>query len=101
MNPTETNSGFEKLAPHQRRVVTERDELQAKLTALTAFIDLNGTFQSLPAQEQALLQKQEVLMRQYVSVLNQRIAGFIPEENDFPLGKACDLSGEGTCEACQ
>ncbi len=23
------------------------------------------------------------------------------ESNDFPLGKACDLSGEGTCEACQ
>ena len=23
------------------------------------------------------------------------------DENDFPLGKACDLSGEGTCEACQ
>ena len=23
------------------------------------------------------------------------------EENDFQLGKACDLSGEGTCEACQ
>jgi hypothetical protein len=23
------------------------------------------------------------------------------DDNDFPLGKACDLSGEGTCEACQ
>lgn len=22
-------------------------------------------------------------------------------DNDFPLGNACDLSGEGTCEACQ
>ena len=22
-------------------------------------------------------------------------------DNDFPLGTACDLSGEGTCEACQ
>lgn len=22
-------------------------------------------------------------------------------DNDFPLGKACDLSGEGNCEACQ
>lgn len=21
--------------------------------------------------------------------------------DDFPLGKACDLSGEGDCEACQ
>lgn len=24
-----------------------------------------------------------------------------PEDNDFPLGKACDLSGEGTCDSCQ
>lgn len=23
------------------------------------------------------------------------------DDNDFPLGNACDLSGEGTCEACQ
>jgi hypothetical protein len=23
------------------------------------------------------------------------------DDNDFPLGKACDLSGEGACEACQ
>jgi hypothetical protein len=23
------------------------------------------------------------------------------DDNDFELGKACDLSGEGTCEACQ
>jgi len=24
-----------------------------------------------------------------------------PVDDDFPLGKACDLSGEGTCESCQ
>lgn len=23
------------------------------------------------------------------------------DDNDFPLGNACDMSGEGTCEACQ
>lgn len=23
------------------------------------------------------------------------------DDNDFPLGQACDLSGEGECEACQ
>ena len=89
------------LQPHQQRVVTERDELATKLRALTVFIDLNATFSSLPKREQELLQQQEVLMRNYVSVLNQRIALFVPEDNDFPLGKACDLSGEGTCESCQ
>ena len=25
----------------------------------------------------------------------------LADDNDFPLGNACDLSGEGTCEACQ
>lgn len=25
----------------------------------------------------------------------------VQDDNDFPLGKACDLSGEGECEACQ
>jgi len=25
----------------------------------------------------------------------------LEDDNDFPLGKACDLSGEGTCESCQ
>lgn len=88
------------LQPHQQRVVTERDELQAKLKALTTFIDLNATFNTLTKTEQDLLQKQEVIMRQYVSILTQRIDRFLPED-DFPLGKACDLSGEGSCESCQ
>ena len=25
----------------------------------------------------------------------------VQDDNDVPLGKACDLSGEGECEACQ
>jgi uncharacterized protein YodC (DUF2158 family) len=25
----------------------------------------------------------------------------VAQADDFPLGKACDLSGDGTCEACQ
>jgi hypothetical protein len=32
--------------------------------------------------------------------LRSQLAAPTPD-NDFPLGKACDLSGEGTCEACQ
>ena len=36
--------------------------------------------------------------REYVEVeVEQQPA----DDNDFPLGKACDLSGDGTCEACQ
>lgn len=29
------------------------------------------------------------------------LSGQSIEGDDFPLGKACDLSGEGDCEACQ
>lgn len=25
----------------------------------------------------------------------------VTQADDFPLGQACDLSGDGTCEACQ
>lgn len=25
----------------------------------------------------------------------------VARADDFPLGQACDLSGDGTCEACQ
>lgn len=89
------------LLPHEARVIAERDELQTKLKALTVFIDANATFSTLPKAEQDLLQKQEVTMRQYVSILTQRIALFAGDDNDFPLGKACDLSGEGSCESCQ
>lgn len=33
--------------------------------------------------------------------VDKAIASARGEVDDFPLGKACDLSGEGTCEACQ
>lgn len=33
--------------------------------------------------------------------LRTKLAAAPADNNDFPLGKACDLSGEGTCEACQ
>lgn len=28
-------------------------------------------------------------------------APVVVDSEDFPLGKACDLTGDGTCEACQ
>ena len=44
---------------------------------------------------------------EHAKVLTDAAAVLISEHNkiiaqdDFPLGKACDLSGEGNCEACQ
>jgi hypothetical protein len=57
-------------------------------------------------------------MTDFIQVLTERIEAFQPpalpaansggadlglaaNDGNFALGKACDLSGEGTCEACQ
>ena len=37
----------------------------------------------------------------FSAVLNHLHPPVRSDDNDFPLGNACDLSGEGTCEACQ
>lgn len=105
------------LQPHQQRVVDEKAELERRLTGLRAFI-AGTTFPLVDREERRRLMKQEILMTELAELLAERIAAFTaPElpapgaggadlglpiiENDFALGKACDLSGEGTCEACQ
>jgi hypothetical protein len=50
-------------------------------------------FDMLPQAQQA----KDFIFRAVVHALRP----VAPAEDDFPLGKACDLSGEGTCEACQ
>lgn len=64
------------IPPHQQRVIDERNELETKSTKLSVFIDSNPIFQALGAQEQGLLRIQSDLIRQYLSILNQRIALF-------------------------
>jgi hypothetical protein len=63
------------LAPHQQRVVTEKDELAEKLTKLNAFI--GGTiYNSLDSDEKIRLARQACHMKDYLDVLNERIAAF-------------------------
>jgi len=50
-------------------------------------------FDTLPREQQA----KDFIFRAVVHALRP----VAPAEDDFPLGKACDLSGEGNCEACQ
>lgn len=50
-------------------------------------------FDMLPPEQQA----KDFIFRAVVHALRPTV----PAEDDFPLGKACDLSSEGTCEACQ
>jgi hypothetical protein len=51
-------------------------------------------FDMLPREQQA----KDFLFRAVVHALRPVAPA---DDGDFPLGKACDLSGEGTCEACQ
>jgi hypothetical protein len=103
------------LQPHQQRVVEERNTLDKRIASLHAFIN-SETFPTVDRAERNRLIRQEAIMIELSQVLAERIAAFhaasLPAANsggadlgiqsdDFQLGKACDLSGEGTCEACQ
>lgn len=66
------------LAPYQQRVVTERNELHAKLCALLQFM-ASPAFSSINPAERGLLIKQAGAMHLYCDTLSQRIALFAPE----------------------
>jgi hypothetical protein len=62
-------------APHQQRVVDEKSELASKLEKLNTFI--SGTFfEGLPEAERIRLARQAVVMKDYLDILNDRIAAF-------------------------
>jgi hypothetical protein len=64
------------LLPYQQRVITEQDELDIKMLALSKFFDTKF-FLDLPDVEQNLLRKQYVYMQRYSSILSERISNFI------------------------
>lgn len=67
------------MLPYQERVVTERKELNEKLEKLEIFLhQSNKVFSNLPRDEQFRLQKQYGCMREYLKVLDERIAAFEP-----------------------
>lgn len=63
-------------APHQQRVVDEKDELDEKIAALDKFINESPIFNNLNFSERELLVKQYVVMRQYSKILDARILAF-------------------------
>lgn len=63
------------MAPHQQRVVTERDELADKLEKLLAFFQTE-TFSGLSEAEKSRLRNQARFMDGYAAVLEERIAAF-------------------------
>lgn len=66
---------MKEFAPHQQRVVQERDELLEKVTKLHAFFSTE-LFSTLPHDEQFRLNTQFQFMQGYLSVLEERIGGF-------------------------
>lgn len=64
------------MQPHQQRVVDEKDELADKLTKLNDFIGGNNIYDSLPADERNRLARQAFVMKDYLDILNERIAAF-------------------------
>jgi len=63
------------MAPHQQRVVEEKEQLDGLLERLGAFL-LTELFASLPEPEKGRLRNQHYHMREYSDILSQRIAAF-------------------------
>ena len=64
--------------PYQQRVITEQEELDTKMSALSKFFDTKF-FSDLPDVEQRLRRKQDGYMEQYSSALSERISNFIQQ----------------------
>lgn len=68
---------MKELAPHQQRVVQEKQELDEKLNKLSAFISSpNFTKIVNDEDEVARLVCQEEVMKDYSEILSERIAAF-------------------------
>lgn len=63
------------MQPHQERVVTEKKELDEKLSKLTAFYD-TPIFASLDQAERDRLHRQGHAMSVYSDILEERISAF-------------------------
>ena len=63
------------LAPHQQRVIVEKEELDDKIKKLLAFTK-GEIYRQLPADERDRLRRQFNLMDEYSKVLGERIDAF-------------------------
>lgn len=61
---------------YQKRVITEKQELDKKRESLRSFIMSPKKFGELDAEDQSLLVSQQQLMTQYADVLQRRINKF-------------------------
>lgn len=63
------------MQPHQERVVTESNDLRAKIDKLSEFIG-GDVFKKLDMEDRDLLVAQRVFMDSYFGILRLRIARF-------------------------
>jgi len=68
------------LEPHQQRVVTEKEELDEKISKLSAFLETD-MFSKLKHKDAELLSKQIIIMSKYSTILKERIDEFSIELN--------------------
>lgn len=61
---------------YQHRVVAERTALDGNIVKLSAFINGNPIFKTLPQDEQGRLVRQLKAMNDYSDILGERIAAF-------------------------
>lgn len=61
--------------PHQERVIQEKKDLDEKIEKLGAFFPTE-LCQSLPFNERSRLSRQITVMKEYSSILGERIADF-------------------------
>lgn len=71
------------LAPHQLRVVVEKDGLNERLVALNKFLR-SGVFVALPSDEKERLVRQSLAMLEYDKVLGERIEAFFSNQIQPP-----------------
>lgn len=68
------------MLPHEKRVLEERNQLKARLDALTKFLDEGVDDVHLGGRDLDLLREQEIHMTSYLSILNERIGRFVGVE---------------------
>ena len=63
------------MKPYQERVVTEKKELDEKISKLESFL-VSPAYEELSQENQYLLDKQHLNMKEYSTILSLRIKGF-------------------------
>lgn len=58
--------------PHYERVLDERFGLNSKITNLDTFL-ISDSFKKLSEDEKSLLEKQNLVMKDYLSILDERV----------------------------